>query len=192
MQWKRFILAAVLVLVPASGLMAAGADPLRLPAEVEAERFFDPSRLLTTGGVLYQPTLSFSLEPRIGLDYRKRLDELGGGLALSTHKVHAEAGGTVRLFERFSLSTAAKIPVSTFTRSGSLAGQSGGEGQWRVSSDLRQPGANMGWRSEVGVKLAPQLDLNLFYDQTLLGRSPMRGVDQPEESFGTRFIIRFK
>jgi hypothetical protein len=185
MDWKRKLFIAVLLLVSTQAPMAAG-------DEVDAGRFFDPSRLLTTGGLLYRPSLSFSLEPMIGLDYRQRLEEMGGGVALSTHKLHAEAGGTMRLFERFSLSTAAKIPVTTFSRSGSLSGHPGQDKDWRVSSDLKQPGSNLGWRSEVGIKLAPQLDLNLFYDQTLLGRTPVRGGEQPEESFGTRFIIRFK
>ena len=170
MNWKWILSASVLMLSVVQGGAATGADTPPLPAEVEAERFFDPSRLLTTGGILYQPSLTFSLEPRIGLDYRKRLEEMGGGVALSTHKLHAEAGGTLRLFERFSLSTAAKIPVTTFSRSGSLSGHPGQDKDWQVSSDLRQPGSNVGWRSEVGIKLAPQLDLNLFYDQTLFGR----------------------
>lgn len=183
MNWNRLISIGILLLVSVQAPTAVGA---------EAERFFDPSRLLTTGGLLYQPSLSFSLEPMIGLDYRQRLEEMGGGVALSTHKLHAEAGGTMRFFERFSLSTAAKIPVTTFSRAGSLSGHPGQDRDWQVSSDLKQPGSNLGWRSEVGIKLAPQLDLNLFYDQTLFGRSPARGSEQPEESFGTRFIIRFK
>ena len=183
MNWNRLISIGILLLVSVQAPMAVGA---------EAERFFDPSRLLTTGGLLYQPSLSFSLEPMIGLDYRQRLEEMGGGVALSTHKLHAEAGGTMRFLERFSLSTAAKIPVTTFSRSGSLSGHPGQDKDWRVFSDLKQPGSNLGWRSEVGIKLAPQLDLNLFYDQTLFGRTPVKGVEQPEESFGTRFIIRFK
>ena len=184
---KLTVLCGAILLLLAQGTVSSAAG-----AESDTERFFDPSRLLTSGGLLYRPSISFSLEPMIGLDYRKRLEEVGGGMALSTHKLHAEAGGTMKLFERFSLSTAAKIPVTTLFRTGNLSGHPGQDSDWRISSDLKQPGSKLGWRSEVGVKLAPQLDLNLFFDQTLLGRTPAKGGEPPEESFGTRFIIRFK
>ena len=67
-NWIRRLSAILFFLASVRVPMAAG-------AEADAGRFFDPSRLLTTGGLLYQPSLSFSLEPMIGLDYRQRLEE---------------------------------------------------------------------------------------------------------------------
>jgi hypothetical protein len=184
------ILAAFLVLVlSATPLLAAGLVTPSLSAPLATTRFFDPDRLLTTGGVKYSAANELTLEPEWGLGYRAMEREFAGGIEESTHRVHAQAGWRLSLADTLYLSAAAKLPVVTFASADRYTGQDLGS---RQGYDFVHPFRNtLTWTGEVGLHLSSWTDLTVYYDQShVSGWFP--GGPQQEERIGTRIILRFK
>ncbi|HEY5974738.1 MAG TPA: hypothetical protein VIU41_08360 [Geobacteraceae bacterium] len=176
---------------------AADLGTPQLSTDPPDRKLFDPDHFLSAGRATLGSSQSFSLTPEVGLGYFSWGRELQGGVAESLHQVHARAGGRVDLLDVFYLSGAAKLPVYTYdVQDRRLATLSTSQQpQAREQYDLFQsPRSKMSWSSEVGVRLGPQLDLNLFYDQNQLFTLPAGSgtLHQQEERFGTRFIFRFK
>jgi hypothetical protein len=65
----------------------------RLTDDITARRFFDPDRLLTTGGLIYKSGGDVALEPQFGFGHAAWEREITGGHDEVIHKVHAQAGG---------------------------------------------------------------------------------------------------
>ncbi len=183
-----FIIAALAFAFGAA--YAADLGTPRLSDNLAAQRLFDSDRLLTTGGVKFEASPHFTLEPEVGVGHEKREQELTGYEEM-VHKVHARAGGKLSLSDVLYLSAAAKLPVYTY----GLADQGvGGERPLASRQEydlLRRPGERLGWSSEAGVRLGGGTELNLFYDQTPFQGGSLSG-QTTEERFGTRLIIRFK
>lgn len=194
---KRGLLWGGLVLLLVGSAAAADLGTPRLSAELPERKLFDADQFLSAGKVTLGATQTFSLTPEVGLGYFSLGRELKGGIAESLHQVHARAAGRIDLFDLLYLSGAAKLPVYTYdVQDRRLAGIStSSQPLTREQYDLLQsPGGKLSWSSELGVRLGPRLDLNLFYDQNLLSTLPAGGgvLQQQEERFGTRFIFRFK
>lgn len=201
----RVLRAILLLLLIATPPLAAGADspppqdPLSAPRatglgtptlseSISTARFFDPDRLLTTGGVKYWAADELSLEPELGVGYRATDRDLLGGIATS-HRVHAQAGWRLSLADTFYLSAAAKVPVLTIESAGRYSGQDLGT---REEYDFTRPFRNsLNWTGEMGIHLSTWSDLTLYYDQSPVSNWTVGGR-QLEERVGTRIILRFK
>ena len=175
---------------------AADLGTPRLSDSLAQSKFFDPDRFLTTGGVKYEASPSFSLEPEVGLGYERLGKELGSGYDEVVHKVLARAGGRLNLASTIYFSASAKLPVYTYQLEDRRIGGDLSFMAPVTHNDydlLRRPGGNLGWSSEAGIRLGGQTELNIFYDQTpftgFVGGSP---YGQTEERFGTRFMFHFK
>lgn len=178
--------------------LACGADlgTPRLSDSIATENFFDPDRFLTSGGLKYEATPSFTLEPQLGGGYEKLEMETGGGSGEVFHKLHAEAGGRLNLPGMLYFSAAAKIPVYTYEMTGR---RSAGDDSFQYTSGRQsydlfsRSGETLSWTGEVGIHLGLGTDLNIFYDQTPFS-APLGGnrAGQVEEKFGTRFIFHFR
>lgn len=179
----------ITLLVGSSPLLAAGLETPSLSAPLPTARFFDPDRLLTTGGVKYSAAGDLTLEPELGVGYRALERDVPGGAEESIHRVHAQAGWRLSLADTLYLSAAAKLPVYYYQSLGSYGGQSLGS---RQGYDLAHSFRGVpSWTGEVGMHLAGRADLTLYYDQGLApGGVP--GVTPQEERVGTRIIWRFK
>jgi hypothetical protein len=207
---NRVLCASLLLLLFATPLFAAGldsslsapSDPLSPPRAtglgtptlsepIHTARFFDPDRLLTTGGVKYQAADQLSLEPELGLGYRATDRDFLGGIATSSHYVHAQAGWRLSLADTLYVSAAAKLPVLTIESAGRYNGQDLGT---REGYDFTHPlRNNLNWTGEMGIHLTSWTDLTLYYDQSPVSTwltGP--GGRQLEERVGTRIILRFK
>ena len=191
---RRFVVG--IVLLAAQPLFATDLGTPRLSDSPATYKFFDPDRLLTTGGVKYEASPSFSLEPEVGLGYERLGKELGSGYDEVVHKVLARAGGRLNLASTIYFSASAKLPVYTYQLEDRRIGGDLSFMAPVTHNDydlLRRPGGNLGWSSEAGIRLGGQTELNIFYDQTpftgFVGGSP---YGQTEERFGTRFMFHFK
>jgi hypothetical protein len=203
MNWVRC--AILLLLLSGSPLLAAGLDSSTPPSAlstpratglgtptlsepISTARFFDPDRLLTTGGVKYWAADELSLEPELGVGYRATDRDLLGGIATS-HRVHAQAGWRLSLADTFYLSAAAKVPVLTIESAGRYSGQDLGT---REEYDFTRPFRNsLNWTGEMGIHLSSWTDLTLYYDQSPVSNG-LIGGRLMEERVGTRIILRFK
>src|SRR4051794_22570369 len=117
------VFAAVMLLVLyATPLLAASLGTPSLSPPLSTTRFFDPDRLLTTGGLKYAAASELTLEPELGLGYRTVEREIQGGEE-STHRVHAQAGWRLSLADTLYFSAAAKLPVLSFESIGRYGGQ---------------------------------------------------------------------
>ena len=186
---SKLLATMMIFLLWATPLLAAGLGTPNLSAPIAMDRFFDPDRYLTTGGVRYGAASELSLEPELGVGYRALERDLPGGAAESIHKVHAQAGWRLSLADTLYLSAAAKLPVYSYQSSGSYGGQDIGSRQgYDLVHSLRGAPA---WTGEVGLRLTNSAALSLYYDQ---GQVPggLPGAAQQEERVGTRFIWRFK
>ena len=193
MRYVVTMLIIVAATFNAAFAVAADLGTPRLSESLSTRKFFDPDRLLTTGGVKYQGVEGFTIEPLIGLGYTARERELKGGVDEAVHKLHAQAGGKIDLAKTFYLSAAAKLPVYTYGLADSRIGF--GSPQGAVSRHeydfTRLSPGSLSWTGEMGIHLGLGADLTIYYDQDMLkGFQP--GVTQPEERFGTRIIFRFK
>lgn len=203
---NRVFCAILLLLLFGTPLLAAGPDSpsaqtsLSIPPStglgtptlsepINTTRFFDPDRLLTTGGVKYWAAEDLTLEPELGVGYRATDRDLIGGIATSAHRVHAQAGWRLSLADTFYLSAAAKLPVLTIETAGRYNGQDLGT---REGYDFTRPFHNsLNWTGEMGIHLSSWTDLTLYYDQSPVSNW-MAGSRQMEERVGTRIILRFK
>jgi hypothetical protein len=173
----------------------AGFETPRLNDDLATQKYFDPDRFLTTAGLKYEATPLLNLAPQFGLGHDMREQEIGAGHDEVVHKFHLSAGGEIDLSRKFYFSAAAKLPVYTYETSaapigGELTLQSPGA---RYDYDMfRSPLKNLSWSGEVGLRLSPLTDLNIFYDQTQFGTFQGGSrFDRMEEKFGTRIIFRF-
>jgi len=173
----------------------AGLETPRLSDALATQKYFDPDRLLSTGGLKYEAGPSFTLEPQVGVGYQKLEMEIGGGFGEVYHKVHAQAGGRLDLPGMLYLSAAAKLPVYTYeTTERSIGGDISFQSPTtRYDYDLfRSPLRNLSWTGEMGIRLGLMTNLNIFYDQTQFGSFQGGSrFDRTEEKFGTRIIFRF-
>jgi hypothetical protein len=196
MAVRSFLLCALPALVFLARF-ACGADlgTPRLSDSIATQRYFDPDRFLTSGGLKYDAAPSFNLEPQFGVGYEKLEMETGSGSGEVFHKLHAQAGGRLNLPGMLYFSAAAKIPVYTYEMTGH---RSAGDDSFqytagRQSYDLfSRSREGLSWTGEVGIHLGRGTDLNIFYDQTPFSGS--LGGSRPgqmEEKFGTRLILHF-
>ena len=185
---KANLAAIIISLFAAATANAAGLGVPDLSPPIAVERFFDPDRLLTNGGVTYSASDELTLEPELGVGYRELEKKIPGGIEESRHQVHALAGWRLSLAETLHFSAAAKLPLLTVDSSGSSTGQELGT---RYGYDFIHPLRNtLAWTGEIGVRLSPDTDLSLYYDQSPMSQwSP--GGRQQEERIGTRFIWKF-
>ena len=194
---KRILLCVLPALVILARF-ACGADlgTPRLSDSIATQKYFDPDRFLTSGGLIYEAAPSFTLEPQVGVGYEKLEMETGSGSGEVFHKLHAEAGGRLNLPGMLYFSAAAKIPVYTYEMTGrrSAGDESFQYTSGRQSYDLfSRSGESLSWTGEVGIHLGIGTDLNIFYDQTPFS-APLGGSrsGQMEEKFGTRLIFHFR
>ena len=173
----------------------AGLETPRLSDALTTQKYFDPDRFLSTGGLKYEAGPSLTLEPQVGVGYEKLEMEIGGGFGEVFHKVHAQAGGKLDLPGMLYFSAAAKLPVYTYETTerrlgGDISFQSPAA---RYDYDLfRGPLRNLSWTGEVGIRLDSMTNLNIFYDQTQFGSFQGGSrFDRMEEKFGTRIIFHF-
>jgi hypothetical protein len=173
----------------------AGLETPRLSDDMAAQKYFDPDRFLSTGGLKYEAGHSFTLEPQVGVGYEKLKMEIGSGYEEVFHKVHAQAGGRLDLPGMLHFSAAAKLPVYTYEMTGLRSGvdNSFQNTVGRYNYDLFSNSTkSLSWTGEVGIRLGLGTDLNIFYDQTRF--DSFQGgnrFDRMEEKFGTRIIFRF-
>ena len=186
------VLTAFLLLVASVTFAADLGTPL-LSESLATRKFFDPDRLLTTGGVKYKGAEGVTIEPQIGVGYTARERDIKGGFEESIHKVHAQAGGKIDLAKTLYFSAAAKVPVYTYGLTGSSTSfVSPQVPASRHEYDFtRLSPSTLSWTGEVGVHLGLGADLTIYYDQNLFN-SYQPGMTQQEERFGTRIIFRFK
>lgn len=184
---RRLLTLSLALILAVGAVTGTQAEPLglktpQLSAPLQQEKFFDMERLTAKGG-------SKDLETQLGLSYAAR--EVAGNEAAgqATHRLFGEAGGKVELLKNVSLSAVARLPLYVYeARSGEASLSQG-----KITIDaVRKPGSNLSWRSELGVNLGLGVDLNLFYDRSMLGSMDRPGMEERDEKFGTRFIIRFK
>jgi len=192
MKIRSFITMMAIIMSAATAFAADLGTP-RLSESLSTRKFFDPDRLLTTGGVKYEGVEGFTIEPLVGIGYTAREREMRGGLDEAIHKVHAQAGGKIDLAKTLYLSAAAKIPVYTYGLTDSRTGFGAPQGALsRHEYDFtRVSPSTLSWTGEMGIHLGLGADLNIYYDQNLFN-SYQPGLTQSEERFGTRIIFRFK
>jgi hypothetical protein len=190
---KIRIILAILIILSTVTAFAADLGTPRLSESLSTRKFFDPDRLLITGGVKYKGLEDLTIEPQLGLGYTAREREIRGGLDEAIHKVHAQAGGKIDLAKTLYLSAAAKIPVYTYGLTDSQTGFGAPQGALsRHEYDFtRLSPSTLSWTGEMGIHLGLGADLTIYYDQNLFN-SYQPGLTQPEERFGTRIIFRFK
>lgn len=185
---KALLAATIVLLAGASGAAAAGLGTPALSPPLSVGRFFDPDRLLTSGGMRYEAAEEVTLEPELGVGYRTLEREAPGMIEEESHLLHALAGWRLSLADTLFISAAAKLGVLTVESAGRSTGQSLGT---RYGYDFaRLFSKSPTWTGEVGVHLSPNTDLSLYYDQ-----SPVTGWwsgRQQEERVGTRIIWRFR
>ena len=189
-------LIACLVMLATATATAADLGTPRLTDGLAPQKYFDPDRYLTGGGVKYTSAKDVTLEPQVGFGYGSWEREAGSGFDEVIRKVHAQAGGRVDLSGKVYVSAAAKMPVYTYQLTerrlgGDLSYQAP---VTRHDYDLfRRPGGNLTWTGEMGIRLGGGADLNVFYDLTpFTNYQGGNSFGQTEERFGTRIIFRFR
>jgi hypothetical protein len=138
---------------------------------------------------------NISVEPELGVSHISHQREAGGGLQDITHKVHARAGGKVKLSDRFYLGIATKLPIYNYdtTESHTPGGVATPALQGHHDYEIFKLTPNsLTWTGEIGFQLGQIIDLNLYYDQNVFKTPLQPGIKSEEEIFGTRFILRFK
>jgi hypothetical protein len=189
----KLLTTIILILIWGFPVSAADLGVPHLSDSKVTSKFFDPDRLITSGGLKYKSGGETSVEPQFGLGYTARDQALGSGYEQSIHKVHAQAGGKFDLGGNLYLSAAAKLPVFTYEMSDRRFGTAPPQDSVsrRGYDFTRAPLTNLKWTGEVGIRLGVQTELSIYYDQTMYD-SFQPGFSRPEERFGTRFILRFK
>ena len=185
----RTLAVALLILLALSTPLRAEGPPVPdFSPSLEVEHFFDPDRLLTNGGMGYRGE-ELTLEPEWGVGYRTTERESSGGIAESTHQVHAQAGWRLSLPDLLYVSAAAKLPVVTLQTASRISGQDLGS---RQDYDFTHPFRNTPtWTGEMGLHFSSWTDLTLYYDQSPVS-GLLNGGPQQEERIGTRLIFKFK
>jgi len=172
-----------LIFIPVdSGALDLGAPPLSEP--LQKENFFDTKRLLI-GGESYSVKPAFV--PQLSFSHNSREENVGVGVNQKFHSILGEAGGKINLGGDVSLTTVTRIPVYSYEvteNNRTLDGTATGE-------LFKRPG-RLSWRSELGVPIGGGVNLNFFYDNSMVGKMDKPGLEERDEKFGTRFIIKFK
>lgn len=188
-RMKLTLAALLIILLSAVPVVAGGLGTPTLSPPISTTRFFDPDRLLTTGGAKISTSGDVVVEPEVGLVYRATEQEFSGGIEQSTHLVHAQAGWKISLAQTFYLSAAAKLPVLTVGSASSNTGQDLGT---KYGYDFMRPFRNSPtWTGEMGVHLSSHTDLTLYFDQSEIPGS-IYSSRQQEDRVGTRIIFRFE
>lgn len=187
MAFKNKMTLILLVLLQfLSTAFANAADPVApsLGEPVQKGTFFEPDRVRYKSD---KPSSEPLMEPLFSVSKEAREEDKGGGAQQTTHRVHGEAGGKINLFGEASISAFAKIPFYSYE----VSGNSRNIGNLTTGEFLRNNG-RLSWRTEFGLPIGEGINLNLFYDNSAIGKVDKPGVEEREEKFGTRFIIRFK
>ncbi len=165
-----------------SGALDLGTPPISEPRQ--NENFFDSKRLLI--GRENTPSQPI-FEPQLSVSHDSREENVGVGVNQKFHKVRGEAGGKLNLGGDISLTAVTRIPVYSYEVTENNSIQEGsGSGEF-----LKKPG-RLSWRSELGVPITGGVNLNFFYDNSTIGKTDKTGIEERDEKFGTRFIIKFK
>jgi len=174
---------AVIIINPLkAGALDLGTPPLSEP--IQKENFFDTKRLLLGEGNVSSPPV---FEPQLSFSHNAREESVGVGLSQKFHTVHGEAGGKLNLVGNISLTAVTKIPVYNYEVTENSRIQDGA-----ASGELLKNPGRLSWRSELGVPIGGGVNLNFFYDNSTIGKMDKPGLEERDEKFGTRFIIKFK
>jgi hypothetical protein len=186
---KRIVAPILLLLLLSQPIFAASLATPILSPPIATVKFFDPNRLLTSGGVRYSAATDLTLEPELGFGYRASEREYQGGIEESIHRVHAQAGWRLSLADTLYFSAAAKFPLLTIEAAERYTGQDLGiRPGYDFTRGLRNP---FTWTGEVGIRVSSWSDLTLYYDQSPV-TGWLAGGPQQEERIGTRLIFKFK
>jgi hypothetical protein len=179
---RHFLIAVAIIIIPVnSGALDLGTPPLSEP--IQKEHFFETKRLLLGGG---DASSSPVFEPQLSFSHNAREESAGVGISQKFHIVSGEAGGKLNLLGDISLTAVTRIPVYNYEVIESSRIQDGA-----ASGELLKPG-RLSWRSELGVPIGGGVNLNVFYDNSTIGKMDKPGLEERDEKFGTRFIIKFK
>jgi hypothetical protein len=181
---KMILLTTTLFVASATFAVADEVGKLGLSQPQQTEKFFSPDRFFLTNST---GTVKPLVEPHLSVSHDAREADSALGVLQSTDRIHGEAGGKLNLLGDVSLATFAKIPVYTKETVGTLNSPEGSS-----NSELLKGSNKLSWRSELGVPVTKGVDLNLFYDNSTIGKIDKPGVESREEKFGTRFIFKFK
>lgn len=181
----RFYLIAVfilLILTPFDSYAVDLGTP-SLSEPLQKENFFNAKRLLigeesNASKSTFVPQLSFS--------HNSREENVGVGVNQKFHSILGEAGGKINLGD-VSLTAVTRIPVYSYEVTENNRIQDGA-----ASGELLKRPGRLSWRSELGVPISGGVNLNFFYDASTIGRTDKPGLEERDEKFGTRFIIKFK
>lgn len=183
-RMMRFIWIVMLQILSAVCVTAADSVVPPHAEPVQKGTFFEPDRLRYRSD---KPPSEQLLEPLFSVSKEAREENKGVGGQQTTHRLHGEAGGKINFFGDASISAFAKIPVYSYE----VSGNSRNIGNSSSGEFLRNNG-RLSWRSELGLPIGEGINLNLFYDNSTIGKVDRPGVEEREEKFGTRFIIKFK
>jgi hypothetical protein len=165
-----------------SDALDLGTPPLSEP--IQKENFFDTKRLL-----IGEKSISSSpvFEPQLSFSHNSREESVGVGLSQKFHTVRGEAGGKFNLIGDISLTAVTRIPVYTYeiTESSIIPDRA-------ASGELLKKTGRLSWRSELGVPIGGGVNLNFFYDSSTTGKMDKPGLEERDDKFGTKFIIKFK
>jgi hypothetical protein len=184
--YRLFLTLAVTLLLGLPGRPGRAAELApKLSEPLQIGTFFSPERYTASERHAGAPPL---VEPLYGVSHQAREGE-GSGAVTRRHRIHGEAGGKINLLEGVALSAAAKLPLYDYeTRTSDLTPR-----ETDLAGEISVKGASrLSWRSELGVNLGMGMGLDVFYDRARFGDLSRPGVEEREERFGTRFIIRFK
>ena len=156
----------------------------QLSEPLQKEKFFEPERFSFTDS---NGSVKSAVEPYLSVSRDAREGDAGLGVNHTFERVHGEAGGKLNLLGDISLTTFAKVPVYTKETT-----ESQNKSAFGSNSELLKPSGQLSWRSELGVPVKKGIDLNFFYDNSVIGKIDKPGVEGREEKFGTRFIFKFE
>jgi hypothetical protein len=185
-EQMRFILTVIftlLIIIPFdAGALDLGTPPLSEP--LQKENFFDTKRLLIGGESISSKPV---FVPQLSFSHNSREENVGVGVNQKFHSISGEAGGKLNLGSDVSLTAVTRMPVYSYEiteNNRTLDGTASGE-------LLKRP-ARLSWRSELGVPIGEGVNLNFFYDNSTVGKMDKPGLEERDEKFGTRFILKFK
>ena len=155
-----------------------------LSEPLQKENFFDTKRLLIGGE---SPSAQPTFVPQLSFSHNSREENVSVGVNQKFHSILGEAGGKINLGGEVSLTAVTRIPVYSYEVTENNRTQDGAA----TGELLKRPG-RLSWRSELGVPIGGGVNLNFFYDNSTVGKMDKPGLEERDEKFGTRFIIKFK
>lgn len=159
-----------------------------------AVRKLEPDKMLTSGGIKGVTEGDLSVQPEFGVSHTVHQREVAPSHDGITDKIHAQAGGRVKFSDMFYLGFATKIPIYNYgkTEARTPGGSTTSTSSKHEYEILRMSPNNLKLTGEVGVKLGPLVDINMYYDQNTLTSPTQPGTSSDEQVIGTKFIFRFK